>query len=402
MMQKAPVYLNNLGIVCALGDRLDQVRDGLWDSSPGGLTDSSTVLPGRTLKLGLVTTELVDISNLPITQRSRNNALFATALSQIREPVEAAIQRFGRERVAIVVGTSTSGIAEGQDAIAHWHANGALPDGFHISQQEMGSAAAMLSSELGVTGPAWVVSTACSSSSKALASAARLLRGGLCDAVITGGMDSICSFTVAGFASLEAVDAKRCNPMSKNRLGINIGEGGALFLMTREQGPVQLAGWGESSDAHHISAPAPDGRGALQAMREALERAGLEACEIDYVNMHGTATPQNDAMESLAIASLFSATTPVSSTKPLTGHALGGAGALEAGLCWLLLCDNPRGQLPAHWWDHQVDALLPALNLVAAGHCLGRPVQHVLSNSFAFGGSNASVVLSKVTLGSGP
>jgi 3-oxoacyl-[acyl-carrier-protein] synthase-1 len=190
--------------------------------------------------------------------------------------------------------------------------------------------------------------------------------------------------------------------MSKNRLGINIGEGGALFLMTREQGPVQLAGWGESSDAHHISAPAPDGRGALQAMREALERAGLEACEIDYVNMHGTATPQNDAMESLAIASLFGATTPVSSTKPLTGHALGGAGALEAGLCWLLLCDNPRGQLPAHWWDHQVDALLPALNLVAAGHCLGRPVQHVLSNSFAFGGSNASVVLSKVTLGSGP
>jgi 3-oxoacyl-[acyl-carrier-protein] synthase-1 len=226
------------------------------------------------------------------------------------------------------------------------------------------------------------------------------LRAGLCDAVITGGMDSICSFTVAGFASLEAVDAQRCNPMSRNRAGINIGEGGALFLMTREPGPVELSGWGESSDAHHISAPAPDGRGALQAMREALERAGLEPCDIDYVNMHGTATPQNDAMESLALATLFGQGTPVSSTKPLTGHTLGGAGALEAALCWLLLCDNPKGHLPVHWWDHQVDPDLPLLNLVQPGTSLGRPVQHILSNSFAFGGSNASLVLSRVAAGS--
>jgi 3-oxoacyl-[acyl-carrier-protein] synthase-1 len=401
-MQSTPVYLNHLGIVCALGDHPDRVRQGLWDRSPGGLSDSTTVLPGRTLKLGIVTSELVDLTDMPLSLRSRNNALFASALSQIRQPVDAAIQRFGRERVAIVLGTSTSGIAEGQDAIAHWRVNGALPDNFHIGQQEMGSASALLSKMLGVTGPAFVVSTACSSSAKAMASAARLLRAGLCDAVVTGGMDSICSFTVAGFASLEAVDTERCNPMSKNRLGINIGEGGALFLMTREQGPVELSGWGESSDAHHISAPAPDGRGALEAMRAALERAGLDPSDIDYVNLHGTATPQNDAMESLAVANLFGDQTLVSSTKPLTGHALGGAGALEAALCWLMLYDNPRGLLPVHWWDRAVDPELPRLNLVAPGAALGRPARHILSNSFAFGGSNASLVLSRAPVASAP
>ena len=395
-MQGEPVYLNHLGIVCALGDGHEHVRRELLAALPGGLTDSTSVLPGRSLKLGVVTSQLADISHLPLALQSRNNALFATALGQIRPAVDAAIERYGRERVAVVVGTSTSGISEGQDAISHWHGNGALPGEFHIGQQEMGSSAALLSSLLDISGPAFVVSTACSSSSKALASAARLLRAGLCDAVISGGMDSICSFTVAGFASLEAVDAQRCNPMSKNRNGINIGEGGALFLMTLEPGPVQLAGWGESSDAYHISAPAPDGRGALAAMREALQRAGLRPSDIDYVNMHGTATPQNDAMESLAIASLFGASTPVSSTKPLTGHALGGAGALEAALCWLLLCDNPHGQLPTHWWDEQLDGALPILNLVEKDASLERSVHHVLSNSFAFGGSNASVVLSRV------
>ncbi len=260
----------------------------------------------------------------------------------------------------------------------------------------MGSPAVMLAAELGVSGPAYTHSSACSSSAKAMASAARLIKMGLCDAVLTGGVDTLCAFTVAGFSALESVSTARCNPMSANRNGINIGEGAALFLMTTAPAAVALRGWGESSDGHHMSAPDPAGGGARISMTQALRRAGITTAQVDYINMHGTATPQNDAMESRAIAELFGATVPVSSTKPFTGHTLGAAAAIEAGLCWLAMQDdNPQGRLPPHLWDGAADAALPALQLVAPGAALGRPLNWALSNSFAFGGSNATLVLGR-------
>ena len=229
-----------------------------------------------------------------------------------------------------------------------------------------------------------------------MASAARLIRMGLCDAVVTGGVDSLCAFTVAGFAALESVSAARCNPLSANRKGINIGEGAALFLMTAEPAAVALCGWGESSDGHHMSAPDPAGGGARIAMAQALARAGLEPAQVDYINLHGTATRQNDAVECLAVHELFSDQVPVSSTKPLTGHTLGAAAAVEAALCWLAMQDdNAEGLLPPHLWDGVPDPALPALNLVAPGARLGRPLRWALSNSFAFGGSNATLVLGR-------
>lgn len=389
------VYLNQLGIVCALGADTESVRAGLFAAAPGGVAANASLLAGQTLHLGAVNAPLAALDSLPAKLRSRNNALLLTALAQIRPAVDKAIARFGAARVGVVLGTSTSGIGESERAIAAHTRNGALSSDFHISQQEMGSPAMALSSILGLAGPAIVVSTACSSSAKAMASAARLLRAGLCDAVISGGMDSLCAFTVAGFASLELVSAARCNPLSAHRNGINIGEGGALFLMTREAGPVCLSGWGESSDAYHISAPAPDGRGALAAMRSALQRAELTPSSIDYINLHGTATPHNDAMECVAIAQLFDRETPVSSTKPLTGHTLGGAGALEAALCWLALTENPDGLLPPHWWDGVADSTLPVQRIAVSGASVGKPLRHVLSNSFGFGGSNATLILSR-------
>jgi 3-oxoacyl-[acyl-carrier-protein] synthase-1 len=238
-----------------------------------------------------------------------------------------------------------------------------------------------------------VISTACSSSAKALASAGRLLDAGIADAVIAGGADSLCEFTIAGFRALESVSAARCNPLSANRRGINIGEATALFLVSREPGPVRLMGWGESSDAHHMSAPDPSGRGAAEVVRQALHRAGLQAADIDYVNLHGTATVQNDAMEAKVIAELFGPGVPVSSTKPLTGHTLGAAGALEAGIGWLTLADEACGRLPPHWWDEQADPALPILRVVKPGESAARRPRHVLSNSFAFGGSNAALLL---------
>jgi 3-oxoacyl-[acyl-carrier-protein] synthase-1 len=229
-----------------------------------------------------------------------------------------------------------------------------------------------------------------------MASAARLLNMGICDAVVCGGVDSLCAFTVAGFTALESVSEARCNPLSANRNGINIGEGAALFLMTREPAAVSLRGWGESSDAHHMSAPEPSGKGASIAIEKALARAGIEASQIDYINLHGTATPQNDAMESRAVHALFGDAVPVSSTKAFTGHALGAAGAIEAALCWLAMQDeNPEGLLPPHLWDGVGDPALPQLNVVTPGTRLGRPLDWALSNSFAFGGANAVVVFGR-------
>ncbi|ANB19380.1 beta-ketoacyl-ACP synthase [Dokdonella koreensis] len=391
----SPAYLNALGVVCALGRGCEALRAGLFADTPGGVAADDQVLPGRRLHLGRVDAPLADPALLPASQRSRNNALLLTALEEIRPAVDAAIARYGADRVALVLGTSTSGIGESEAAIDEYLRTGRLPGHYHVGQQELGSPAMALGGLLGLAGPSIVVSTACSSSAKAMASAARLLRAGLCDAAITGGGDSLCAFTVAGFSALEAVSPTRCNPLSRNRSGINIGEGAALFLMTREPGPVTLAGWGESSDAHHISAPDPTGRGALASMRAALDRAGIGPDAIDYINLHGTATAQNDLMECLAVHALFGEDTPSSSTKPLTGHTLGAAGAIEAAIGWLTLAGNPEGRLPVHWWDGAVDPDLAPVAIAGPGSRLGRPPAYVLSNSFAFGGSNASLVLGR-------
>jgi 3-oxoacyl-[acyl-carrier-protein] synthase-1 len=387
-----PVFLHQLGLICALGSGKQEVAGALFADTPSGVA-AYEGYGERPLHLGAVTRPLEAQDALPPALRSRNNGLLLTALAQVRPAVDEALARFGPERVAVVLGTSTSGIGESEGAIAGHLATGALPASFHLSQQELGSPALALTHLLGLAGPAYVISTACSSSAKALASAARLLRAGLVDAVLTGGVDSLCRFTVAGFRALDSVSEERCNPMSVHRRGINIGEGAALFLMTREPGPVRLSGWGESSDAHHISAPEPGGRGAAAAIREALTRAGLEPSGVDYVNLHGTATVQNDAMESRVVHALLGPAVKASSTKPLTGHALGAAGALEAAFAWLTLVDNPAGRLPAHFWDGEADPTLPALSLVRPGEALRRPVRAVLSNSFAFGGSNAALVL---------
>ena len=393
------IFLNHLGMICPLGDALDDVKRRLLESGESGLSMIDKFSPGRSLPLGWVNvaSPLPADDEFSLCHRSRNNRLLLAALRQIRAAVDGAIERFGPSRIGIVIGTSTSGIAEGEIALRRFAACGALPEQFHYGQQELGSPSALLAEALGTAGPAYVHSSACASSAKALASAARLISMGVCDAVLAGGADSLCAFTVAGFASLEAVSESRCNPLSRNRNGINIGEGAALFLMSRHPAAVALCGWGESSDGYHMSAPDPAGTGAKLAMERALARAGIAAAQVDYINLHGTATVQNDAMEARVVHDLFGERAWVSSTKPFTGHALGAAGAIEAALCWLAMQDDNRsGKLPPHLWDREADPNLPALNVAEAGANLGRPLRWALSNSFAFGGANASLVLGRV------
>ncbi len=390
------IYLNHLGLVCSLGSGIAPVRERLLAAEdPQGLVLADDFLPGRSLPVGRVRAPLPPQDGWPLLHRSRNNQLAAEALRQVEPAVQAAVSRFGSHRVAVVLGGSTSGVREGEHAVKLRQQQGAWPEGYHYRQQELGNTARFVAEACGATGPAYVISTACSSGAKALAAGARLLNAGMADAVIAGGVDTLCAFTLAGFGALESLSATRCNPLSRHRNGINLGEGAALFVMTRDEGPVRLAGWGETVDAHHMSAPDPEGRGAIDAMRAALQRAGVAPEAVDYVNLHGTATPQNDAMESRAVAAVLGGEVPVSSTKPMTGHTLGAAGAIEAAFGWLVLHDNPRGALPAHWWDGQADPGLPALNAAARGLALGRTPRHVLSNSFAFGGSNAAVLLSQ-------
>ena len=389
------IFLQAQSCVCALGDTPDVIRAGLWADAPGGVAPTDLHTPGRVLHLGAVGTSLPSLADLPPAQRSRNNALLLAALAPLRARIQAAIDRFGPHRVAVVLGASTAGLDEGVAAVRQVHAGFGWPPGYDYALQEMGNAAQCVAAQLGTTGPAYAISTACSSGAKAIATGARLLRSGTVDAVVAGGGDALSGFTIAGFSALDAVSAERCNPLSANRRGINIGEGAALFLMGREQGPVRLSGWGESADAHHMSAPEPTGRGAAEAMQRALARAGVAAADVDYVNLHGTATEQNDAMESLAVQRVLGGDVAVSSTKPLTGHALAAAGAIEAAFAWHTLVDNPAGRLPVHWWDGVADPALPALRPVAPGAALGRPVRHVLSNSFAFGGSNAALLFSQ-------
>ena len=390
------LYLNECGILCALGVGREQVARRLF-AGESGVRATQAWSPGRELPLGRVEAQLPDSGALPLPLRSRNNQLALAALAQIRGAADAAIARHGAHRVGIVLGTSTSGIAETEAALRSVHLGEGLPAAFHYGQQEMGSPAAVLARELGVTGPAYVHSSACASSAKAMASAARLIRMGLCDAVITGGVDTLCAFTVAGFSALESVSDERCNPLSANRKGINIGEGAALFLMSAEPAAVALCGWGEASDGHHISAPDPLGGGARLAIGQALGRAGIEAGQVDYINLHGTATVQNDAMESKVVHDMFGAAVPVSSTKALTGHTLGAAAAIEAALCWLAMQDdNADGRLPPQLWDGVPDPALPQLQVAAPGAQLGRPLRYALSNSFAFGGSNATLVLGRL------
>jgi 3-oxoacyl-[acyl-carrier-protein] synthase-1 len=388
-------YLNALGVVCPLGTGKAAVADALFAGADDGIRPESGWVPDREVPLGAARAELPAIpAPLAATRDNRNNRLLLAAAMEIEADIRSAITRYGRARIGVIIGTSTTGIDEATQGIGGYRRDGTWPTDYRYAHQELGAPAAFLAEWLELAGPCYGISTACTSSARALLSARRLLRMGLCDAVLCGGADTLCGLPINGFHALEAIDAQRCNPFSEHRGGINIGEAAALFLMTREHGAVELLGGGASSDAYHISSPDPAGAGAQTAMHAALRDAGLEASQIDYLNLHGTATEHNDAMESLAVSAVFPQGVPCSSTKSLTGHTLGAAGALEAAFCWLSLADTAaQRRLPPHLWDGQPDPALPALQLVSTGARLAEGRRRLMSNSFAFGGNNATLIL---------
>ncbi|MDB6144088.1 MAG: beta-ketoacyl-[acyl-carrier-protein] synthase [Pseudomonas sp.] len=391
-------YLNALGVICALGNDKAEVARTLFAGDTSGMLDDGGWVTDRRLPVAAVQAELPPIPAHLSQHGTRNNRLLLAAALQIESNIQQAITRYGSDRIGVILGTSTSGIDEASQGLAVYLRDKQFPADYDYQQQELSAPANFLADWLQLSGPAYVISTACTSSARALLSARRLLDMGVCDAVLCGGVDSLCRLTLNGFSALEALSEQRCNPFSVNRNGINIGEAAVLFLMTREASgatSIALLGVGACSDAHHISAPEPSGRGAREAMHKALDSAGLKPEQIGYLNLHGTATQHNDAMESVAVDAVFPGGVPCSSTKPLSGHTLGAAGALEAAFCWLSLApENTERALPPQVWDGQADNQLPALNWVEPGQRLLQPLpRRLMSNSFAFGGNNVSLII---------
>jgi 3-oxoacyl-[acyl-carrier-protein] synthase-1 len=322
----------------------------------------------------------------------RNNRAAELGLAQdgFAEAVAGAASRVGPARIGVFMGTSTAGILQTELAYRRRGASGELPPDFEYrTTHNTFSVAEYVRERLALKGPCAAISTACSSSAKAFASAARLIEVGVIDAAVVGGVDTLCLTTLYGFNSLQLLSGEPCRPYDAGRAGISIGEAAAFCLLERGapgEG-VALLGVGESCDAHHMSAPHPEGLGARIAMQGALDSAGLTPGDIDYVNLHGTGTPSNDASEDQAVVGLLGTAVPVSSTKGMTGHALGAAGAIEAIISALALED---GRIPGSPGTRIIDPRLRA-RYEAAGRAA--PLARVMSNSFGFGGSNCSLVV---------
>jgi 3-oxoacyl-[acyl-carrier-protein] synthase-1 len=380
-------YVHEYAVVCPLGRTTAEVRDNLLSRDPSRVSDRATTIDGRGVVTGALPDDLAQLEPAD----SRCNQIADHLLAELGPAIARHIAAVGAARVAVVVGTSTSGVREGETALRHRLESGSWPENFRYFAQELGDTAGHVATRIGARGPAFGISTACTSGAKALASAARLIEAGLCDVAIAGGIDSLCALTLNGFAALEALSDTVANPFSRNRRGINIGEGGALFIVSSVPSAMRLAGWGESADAYHISSPDPEGRGAEAAMRRALDKTAIQAKDIGYLNLHGTATKLNDIMEAKAVSRVFGPELPCSSTKPMTGHMLGAAGACEAAFALMALEER---RLPAHLWDGERDAEMPYIRFVEP-QGEASETRRAMSCSYAFGGNNIALVLER-------
>lgn len=386
-MRMRPYPITGFAMCNAIGSNRREVRQSLFEGR-SGLGPSPIDLPFEAV-VGAVRGELPTLPASLSAWSTRTTRIAAQLLAELAPELERLRVRWQPDRIAVLLGTSTGGADATESAYKYYLSEGALPEGYDLFRQHTFGATLHVVRELvGATGPAWMVSTACTSSAKPLATAQRLISSGVIDAAIVGGIDTLCSMTLHGFHSLDASSKTACRPFAADRDGLNIGEGGAFLLIERSGDPIALLeGVGESSDAYHISAPHPKGLGARLAMERALEEVGCTPASVDHVNAHGTGTRLNDVSECAAIDELFGLDVPVVSTKSYTGHMLGAAGATEAAIAILSIAE---GWIPASLRADPIDEkILVNVNQKR----LDGDVRRVVSNSFAFGGNNISVVI---------
>lgn len=373
--------IEDVTMICNLGSQMPGILESLDSGQYGEMP--LRMVGGRMVPVGEVAEPLPQIEQA--CWNTRTNALVLHCLQRL----STQWNNIQPEKLGVVMGSSNSGIDEYHEK---WKAGSRGDDALQLL--EVGNVARFVAGCTGARGPVYTLSTACSSSAKALASAARLLEAGICDAVIAGGGDALCDYALHGFDALQLISGDRSKAFTLQGGGVNHGEGAALFLLTRREptaGDIIVAGYGETSDAYHTTTPEPGGEQAVRAMRMAMDMAQVAPENIDYVNLHGTGTDANDSMEIDAMLACFGENQPpCGSTKPYTGHTLGAAGAVEAAICTALLKRNSAA-LPQQPWLHQAEA--PAqLNVAPRA---ARPLKHCISNSFAFGGNNIALLLSR-------
>jgi 3-oxoacyl-[acyl-carrier-protein] synthase-1 len=393
----SPLQITAYTATCAVGVGKEALADALAQSRSGLRANDFGDAPLPTW-IGRV--DGVEDTRLPEALEHwdcRNNRLAYMGLRAdgFIEAVAAAREKYGASRIALILGTSTASIGETELAYTQLDAEGNFPPDQRRAAVHTPHSLAMFTQELlGISGPSETISTACSSSAKVFASAERLIRLGLADAAVVGGADTLCGSVLFGFNSLELVSTEPCRPFDANRNGISLGEAAGFALVERVQAgaaaaPLQLLGYGEASDAHHMSTPHPEGLGAERALDEALQRAGLAPEAIDYINMHGTSSQKNDEVEGALVARRFPARTHASSTKGFMGHTLGAAGIVEAVISLLAI---ERGLMPGTVNTRTLDeGFGPQIRLEPARG----EVRYALSNSFGFGGNNCSLVFGK-------
>ena len=423
------LYLSKPGVMSCAGNNIDQ----LWDAVTTGRQDN--IKKVKACNGEEYFAARVDEANLKPSGARYDMKIMRienAALEQIADDIAAVRDKYGADRVAVCIGSCDNGTEFSLAGHRKYFSDGEFPADYSLEIQGADYVSTFAAEKFGLTGPAITFATACSSSAGAIIKAAEMIKAGIADAVIVGGIDIASDTTLIGFSALEAVSSEITNPFSKNRHGITLGDGAAFFVLTKEplsvvecpQGgriettsttTVCLLGWGESADAYHMTSPDPTGAGAEKAIRRALESSGLSLADVGYINLHGTGTKFNDSMEAKAVAAIFGegngaggkaqVHVPVSTTKPITGHTLGAAAALELAVCWKALVENKGKKnikLPVQVWDGERDEELPVLNFVSgksggggeadvAG--TGGELKVCLSNSFAFGGANACLVL---------
>lgn len=376
------------GAVCnALGNDWDAVAAALHGGR-SGLGPCAVPVPFQTA-VGALDLALPELPAAIAGWDTRSARIATHMLAALDQPLQRLRARWSPSRIGVLLGTSTAGADATEAAYRNFVHTGSLPHEYDLWRHHTYGAILHVVRELtGASGPAWMVSTACTSSAKVFASAQRLVEADVIDAAIVGGIDTLCAMTLSGFYSLGALSSTPCRPFAADRDGISIGEGGAFLLVERAGEPIALLeGVGESSDAYHVSAPHPDGLGAESAMNAALAQAALGADAVDHVNAHGTGTRLNDSAEAAAIARVFGDRVPVVSTKAYTGHTLGAAGGTEAAFAIMSLAG---GWIPpalhAEPRDEKLGIHIPSARMDG-------PLRRVLSNSFAFGGNNISLLL---------
>lgn len=395
------VFFSNPAVLCAAGKNAEELWNSVVTGNQIGIK-KVTALNGKEFYSARVDEELV--KNPGSSKYDMHiMRLEEKCLEQIETQISKVITLYSSERVGICVGSCDNGTEFSIAGHRVFFEKGAFEKDYSLEIQGADYVSTFIAEKYGIKGPALTFSTACSSSAGAIIKAAELIRAGICDAVIAGGVDIASDTVLMGFDSLEAVSSQVTNPFSKNRHGITLGEAAAFFVLSKEDfdnTEIELLGYGESADAYHMTSPDPSGKGAAEAMKKALNFANLKPDDIDYVNLHGTGTKFNDSMEGKAVDYVFGQKkVPVSTTKAETGHTLGAAGSLEAAVCFMAIKKNKGLQteqirLPVQVWDGEQDSEIPELNIVDkinSGNCT--KVKICMSNSFAFGGSNACLIL---------